>query len=59
MPLDKKVEEDSRVDGLAVKVRGTPYTIHADGSVTQKPRQTDGELQHRADVGAMETSLGG
>eukprot|EP00438_Fugacium_kawagutii_P007212 Skav218001 [mRNA] locus=scaffold2344:72496:74966:- [translate_table: standard] len=64
VPLDRKVEaelrhkSDSRVDGLAVKVRGTPYTIHADGSVSEKPRQTDGQLQHRADVGAMATSLG-
>lgn len=50
-------KSDSKVDGLSVKVRGTDRIIHADGSVTRGPALSDGQLQHRADTGAMGTIL--
>ena len=49
-------KSDSKVDGLSVKVRGTDRIIHA-GGVTRGPALSDGQLQHRADTGAMGTIL--
>ena len=46
-------EQRRKVDGLAVKVRGTHVTVHADGSVTKKPSLSDGQLQLRADMGVL------
>ncbi|CAE7580915.1 TMEM144 [Symbiodinium sp. CCMP2456] len=44
-------KSDSRVEGLSVTVRGTKRTVHADGRVTEGPQLSDGQLQHRADMG--------
>lgn len=44
-------KSDSTVEGLSVRVRGTDKTIHADGSVTTERGLSDGQLQHRADMG--------
>ncbi|CAK9084224.1 unnamed protein product [Durusdinium trenchii] len=44
-------KSDSMVEGRSVKVRGTNITIHADGSKTETPLMSDGQLQHRADMG--------
>lgn len=49
-------KSDSTVGGLSVRVRGTHKVIHADGSVTEGARLTDGQLQHRADTGGHWTS---
>eukprot|EP00971_Amphidinium_carterae_P087717 1735514-Amphidinium_carterae.1 len=47
-----KHKSDSTVQGTSVKVRGTKKVIHMDGSCTETPKLTDGQLQHRADAGA-------
>lgn len=46
-------KSDSMVEGRSVKVRGTNITIHADGSKTETPLMSDGQLQHRADMGSL------
>ncbi|CAJ1414367.1 unnamed protein product [Effrenium voratum] len=61
VPLERAQKElasksDSKVDGLSVKVRGIHVTVHADGSVTKKPSLSDGQLQHRADMGGHWTA---
>ena len=49
MEGELRKKSDSRVEGLAVIVRGTKRTVHADGHATEGPQLSDGQLQHRAD----------